>query len=158
RTDGSWDNTVRVWDASTGRALLNVKTGGVSNDTFSPAFSPDGKRLAGATREKLPDGSWDNSVRVWDAQTGQELHILKGHTDQVLRVAYSADGKRLATASSDNTVKVWDAETGEKLFSFETGPGGGVAFSPDGNRMASASGGGQRGGAPGQVKVWDTQT
>ena len=63
----------------------------LADDDFSLAFSPDGKRLAGAAT--------DHTVKVWDAQTGQELLTLKGHTEQVLSVAFSADGKRLASAS-----------------------------------------------------------
>ena len=66
------------------------------------AFSPDGHRLATA--------SGDNTVRVWDADTGQPLgDPLTGHTDSVSSVAFSPDGHRLATASDDNTVRLWPA-------------------------------------------------
>ena len=65
------------------------------------AFSPDGKRLASA--------SWDQTVKVWDAVTGQKMLTLKGHTNRVYSVAFSPDGHRLASASGDETVKVWDA-------------------------------------------------
>jgi WD40 repeat protein len=97
------------------------------------AYSSDGKRLA--------SGSWDGGARVWDAETGRDLLSLSGHANWVENVAFSPDGKRLATASpTDKTVKVWDAETGLELL---TVPGsGGVAFSPDGHRLASGTEGG----------------
>ena len=60
---------------------------------MSVAFSPDGKRLASASE--------DQTVKVWDATSGQETLTLKGHTDWVLSVAFSPDGKRLASASED---------------------------------------------------------
>jgi WD40 repeat protein len=65
------------------------------------AFSPDGQRLASASR--------DNTVKVWDAGTGQETLTLKGHTSSVWGVAFSPDGRRLASAGQDGTVKLWDA-------------------------------------------------
>jgi WD40 repeat protein/serine/threonine protein kinase len=86
-----------------------------------------------------------------------DLLTLKGHTDHVSSVAYSPDGKRLASAAagSDRTVKVWDAQTGQVLLSFKgsTGQVWSVAFSPDGKRLASAAE-----GAGNTVKVWDAQT
>jgi WD40 repeat protein len=54
----------------------------------------------------------DGTVRVWDAVGGQLLLTLKGHTDIVFGVAYSPDGRRLASAGRDGTVRVWDAAGG----------------------------------------------
>jgi WD40 repeat protein/serine/threonine protein kinase len=152
----SKDGTVKVWDAITSPGPRTLK--GHPAYISSVAFSPDGKRLAGA--------SDDTTVKVWDAQTGQELLSLKGHANPVWGVAFSPDGKRLASGSGtyDQTkrvyvsgeVKIWDAQTGQELVSL-THSGGvyGVAFSPDGNSLASA--GGDR-AKPGEVKVWDVQT
>jgi WD40 repeat protein len=53
-------------------------------------------------------GSWDKTVKVWDAQTGQETLTLKGHSDFVTSVSFSPDGKRIVSGSKDNTLKVWD--------------------------------------------------
>jgi len=88
------------------------------------AFSQDGKRLASA--------SFDHTVKVWDAASGQESLTLKGHSDAVMSVAFSADGKRLASASGDQTVKVWDATNGQETLTLKghTHNVTSVAFSP----------------------------
>jgi DNA-binding beta-propeller fold protein YncE len=110
------------------------------------AYSPDGTRLAASA-------SGDQTVKVWDAQTGQELLTCKGDTSYIWGVAYSPDGRRLASASGDRTVKVWDAQTGQELLSIKghISQVDSVAFSSDGKRLASAD-------FDGNVEVWDAQT
>jgi WD40 repeat protein len=63
---------------------------------------PDGKRFASA--------SLDDTLKIWDAQSGQEIRALKGHIDLVCSVAWSPDGKRLVSGCADGTLKVWDLE------------------------------------------------
>jgi len=101
----SFDGTVKLWDAASGREILTLT--GHSAEVTSVAFAPDGQRLASA--------SLDGTVKVWDTTNGQETLTLKGHFGQVNCVAFSPDGHRLASASDDRTVKVWDARPIEPL-------------------------------------------
>jgi WD40 repeat protein/serine/threonine protein kinase len=117
--------------------------GGHTRLVKSLNFSPDGQRLV--------SGSYDETVRIWDSATGQELFSLK-HAG-VTSVAFSPDGQRLASGSSDGTVKLWDSATGQELFSLKGHAEGvwSVAFSPDGQRLASGS-------ADQTVRIWDSAT
>jgi WD40 repeat protein len=87
----------------------------------------------------------------------QKVITLKGHTDSVDSVAFSPDGKRLASGSVDQMLKVWDAQTGQQTLTLKghTRAVSSVAFSPDGKRLAS---GGGEFNKSGEVKVWDAQT
>ena len=108
----------------------------------SVAFSPDGHRIASA--------SADQTVRLWNADTGQPLKTLTGHTSPVNSVAFSPDGHRIASASDDQTIRLWNADTGQPLgnpLTGHTSPVWGVAFSPDGHRIASAS-------ADSTIRLW----
>jgi len=112
---GSRDGTVRVWDVQHGRAekVLQGHTGSV--------------RCLDVNGNRVVSGSYDTTCRVsillvckssplthvyqiWDVDTGECLHVLRGHFHQVYAVAF--DGGRVASGGLDTTVRVWDAETG----------------------------------------------
>jgi WD40 repeat protein len=78
---------------------------------------------------------------VWDAASGQESLTLRGHNSFVYSVAWSPDGKRLATAGDDRTVKVWDAASGQEVLTLRGHSKGvySVAWSSDGKRLATGS-------------------
>jgi WD40 repeat protein/tRNA A-37 threonylcarbamoyl transferase component Bud32 len=112
---------------------------------YSVAFSPDGTRIV--------SGSRDKTLKVWDAQTGEEVLTLTGHTEAVLSVAFSPDCKRIVSGSGDNTLKGWDAQTGEEIRRLKGHSSSvlSVAFSPDGTRIVSGS-------ADKTLRLWDAQT
>jgi len=119
----------------------------LTNDhiVWSVSFSPDGKRIV--------SGSVDDTLKVWDVETGQELLTLKGHSDYVMSVSFSPDGKRIVSGSGDNTLKVWDVETGERMLTLEGHSDYvmSVSFSPDGKRIVSGS-------YDDTLKVWNAET
>ena len=69
----------------------------------------------------IATGASDNTVRIWDAKTRRQVHICRGHKDQVNIVRWSHDNRFLASASSDGTVRVWDAKTGEQVDIYTVG-------------------------------------
>jgi WD40 repeat protein/tRNA A-37 threonylcarbamoyl transferase component Bud32 len=106
---------------------------GHDKEVTSVACSPDGKRIV--------SGSADCTLKVWDADKGQELLALRGHPAGVTSVAFSPDGKRIVSGCKDMTLKVWDADKGQELLALKghTDWVTSVAFSADGKRVASGS-------------------
>jgi WD40 repeat protein len=146
---GSPDNTLKVWDAATGRKMLTLT--GHSSGVTSVAWSPDGKRIVSGSGWFVASNSGE--IKVWDAATGQQLHTLNQPTVKVSCVAYSPDGSWIVSGSSDSTLNVWDAATGRKMLTL-TGHVLGVtsvACSPDGRRIISGS-------DDTTLKVWNAAT
>ncbi|RWX51380.1 WD40 repeat, partial [Candidatus Electrothrix marina] len=112
----------------------------------SVAFSPDGRRIASASDDKM--------VRIWDSTTGKEIFLLQGHTDSVWSVAFSPDGQYIASASRDKTIRIWEATSGKNLLIIQEKekihlPC--IAFSPSGKGVAATSSGFA-------IRIWDVET
>ena len=118
---------------------------GHSASVYGVAVTPDGKRAVSA--------SHDNTLKVWDLDTGRELRTLEGHPLPVNGVAVTPDGKQVVSASWDKTLKVWDLDTGRVLRTLigHSDYVFGVAVTPDGRRAVSAS-------RDKTLKVWDLAT
>jgi WD40 repeat protein len=155
-TRGYYDNTKRQWVTSFPRAAGQAYNGVV-------AYRPDGRTLATV--------QFDNTVKLWDL-TGLHflgmvdrktspyktqmwdapVRTLVGHVGVVLGAAYSADGRRIASASRYGTVKLWDTMTGQEVLTLRgiANEINGVAFSPDGYQIAAACG-------DGTIQIWDAR-
>jgi WD40 repeat protein len=96
-------------------------------------FSPDGKRIL--------TSSWDNTARLWDAQTGLRIAEPMKHSDVIVAAEFSPDGKRILTASHDGSARIWDVQTGQPLTEPMKQRSAllSARWSPDGKRVATAS-------------------
>src|SRR5579883_2189969 len=119
-----------VWELATGKRL-SPPEGGHQRAIGSVAFSPDGKTLV--------SGSWDETLRVWDAASGKELRRVPLAFS--VEVTFTPDGKMLAGSSSDGFVRFWDAAASKEQNRFLLHKHGVAAFlfAPDGKTFASTA-------------------
>jgi WD40 repeat protein len=135
---------IRLYERKTANLLASWDAG--LGELSSVAFSPDGSRLAVVSNQA-------NDAKVFDALTGKELIILKGHTDINWGIEFSRDGTRMVTSGRDGTARVWDMATGELLLTLagHTSTVVKARFSSDGTQIATA-------GKDGTTRLWDAAT
>src|SRR5205823_4653918 len=142
---------VRLWEVARGPNQTPVTLEGHRDAVFSVAFSPAGHPQSGSW--VLATGSADSTIRLWDVATRRELiPPLKRHAHGIYCVAFSPDGRTLASAEGDCTVRLWNVAA-RPVFQIatlqeHTAPVVCVAFSPDGRTLASAS-------QDRSIRLWD---
>jgi WD40 repeat protein/serine/threonine protein kinase len=143
---GSWDHTVRLWDARTGEPCATLR----QPDTVRAlAFSPDGSWLVCGC-----DGQ--DHLQIWDVATGQRRPPIQAPGQEILAVAVSPDGGRVAAVERHGRVGITDVATGKEVASFHTAGGWAekraLAYSPDGRWLAGT------GEDSRDIGIWDAQT
>ena len=143
---GDSDNTVRLWDADTGKQRTSLK--GRTDRVVDIAYTPDGKLLA----------SVGSSICLWNISSEQpvwQLEMPQGYRGPIRGncVCFSPDGKMMACGCSDASVRLWDVESGSHIREMQGHRRGldSVAFSPNGRFLASGS-------ADGTVRIWEAST
>ncbi len=137
------DNTVKVWDATTGHEQLTLSENG---EAFCTAFRPP-KDLW------LVTGNRNGALNIWDTTTRTLIRELGSHKAGIRSLAFSGDGRLMASGSEDQTVKIWDITNGALAhdLSGHSHLVSTVAFSPNSQHLASGS-------WDGTVKIWDLTT
>src|SRR4051812_1379814 len=158
---GSWDGTIKLWDARGGRLTLKRTLRGEWDEVEAVAFAPDGSAVAGLGTGF--DGAPFGAVTLWALEGGRGRPLTRA-SGKLDAIAFSSDGLTLATASGDSrSVTLWDVASGRERANLagHQGPTWSVAFSPDGRQLAVACGRVPAGDEPagdgqaGEVRLWD---
>ena len=140
-----FDSRLRLWDAGTGHHITTLRGGG-----SAVAFSPNGKLLANVHGGDGITGT----IGLWDPHTGELRYVLGPYHGLLNCVAFSPDGKTLASGGQDSEIILWDIPTAQRRLSLTTQHTGAVysvAFSPDGKTLASGS-------QDQTLQLWDPNT
>jgi hypothetical protein len=132
------NKTVYLWDVNTGKRIRQLH--GHRRGILKVAFSSDGKQIAASAGcFSFEAQAGDNTVRIWDRSTGKQLLVLDGYTSFVTSVAFSSDGRAVASGGANGVVRVWELSTGQELLRFSSDESvHDIVFSPDGRLVASA--------------------
>lgn len=136
---GSWLLQLRTWKAD-GSGIVQSR----EFRTLYAEWSADGTKYVST--------AFNNSVFIWDALTGEELHGLPGHTNVIDHFAWSPDSTKIVSGSRDHTARVWDAITGRLIHVFHLGNRvTSVGWNANGTKLVTGS-------ADGTVRIWDAAT
>jgi WD40 repeat protein/serine/threonine protein kinase len=144
---GSDDNTVRIWEAMTGRHHASLR--GHSRPVYACAIAPDASQVLSAGQE--------GQIKLWNLVNFKQAphgRVLEGHEDAILDASFSRDGTRVVTASRDHSARVYDAASGQTTATLREGHGflaSRAIYFHDGRRLLTA-------GGDNTARIWDAAT
>jgi WD40 repeat protein len=135
---GSHDGTARQWEVESGETIPEpIETGHYY--VWAVVYSPDMTLIATGGLDARDDN--EHPIKIWDAKTGKLVATLKGHTDQVMGLAWTKDGKILISGSNDSSIRTWNTTNWKQtaVLLEHTGTVTALAISPNDRILASAS-------------------